>query len=534
MKNDDLFERQRKPIQPLPTVAELIKLPQFIGAQLRAARDTAAERLVGGTSVQEVPVQEFVRSHELVMTTGIGMGRDPTQFVAFVEAVATSGAAALAVAIGPHVNQIPDVVIERAEAIRLPLIEFPWELRFSEVTGIVLDRVIEHQSDLIRRSERIHEFLTKVVLGGASLHDLAMSVSRLTGLSLTIENRWGERTGNAGFDRPPRTNTLAVPILAGERGLGQLLMDGMGRELSDFERVALNHGATAAALILLIEEAKDEARMRDAAEFVSAVLNRWADSSAELQHWSHRLSIDHTGSFAVALASVKWPRKEWDERASAVGRWAFDRALGARRIPSLAMWQGSDVTLLVPCERNADAVIRALAMDVSNLLRRHERRAHVAWGIGRIANGLEEVAERYHDAHIANRLGRPSNAGDSITNYVQLGALPSLFEAISSEEVGRALQELEARYLEPLLDCERKTGVDLVRTLRVYFAQNCNVSGAARVLRLNRQSMIYRLSKIEKLLGLGLHDADARFALDLALRTRELKVQTLGPDDDRD
>jgi DNA-binding PucR family transcriptional regulator len=64
-------------------------------------------------------------------------------------------------------------------------------------------------------------------------------------------------------------------------------------------------------------------------------------------------------------------------------------------------------------------------------------------------------------------------------------------------------------------DRERRS--DLVRTLRIYFAAGANASEAADRLFLHRNSMLYRLARIEKLTGLDLKDSRAKLALQLGL-----------------
>lgn len=75
--------------------------------------------------------------------------------------------------------------------------------------------------------------------------------------------------------------------------------------------------------------------------------------------------------------------------------------------------------------------------------------------------------------------------------------------------------------VEPLRDHDRRRRGDLVRTLRVYFAAGANASSAADRLFLHRNSMIYRLARIEELAGLDLKDSRARLALELGLLSLE-------------
>ena len=68
-------------------------------------------------------------------------------------------------------------------------------------------------------------------------------------------------------------------------------------------------------------------------------------------------------------------------------------------------------------------------------------------------------------------------------------------------------------------DLERRS--DLVRTLRAYFASGSNASEAADRMFLHRNSMLYRLARIQKLTGLDLKDPGASLALRLGLLALE-------------
>ena len=81
---------------------------------------------------------------------------------------------------------------------------------------------------------------------------------------------------------------------------------------------------------------------------------------------------------------------------------------------------------------------------------------------------------------------------------------------------GRALEPFHA-LVEPLVEHDRERRSDLVKTLKVYFDAGANASEAADRLFLHRNSMLYRLSRVEKLTGLNLKDPRARLALQLGL-----------------
>lgn len=69
----------------------------------------------------------------------------------------------------------------------------------------------------------------------------------------------------------------------------------------------------------------------------------------------------------------------------------------------------------------------------------------------------------------------------------------------------------------PLRNYDRKRSSDLIRTLSVYFDTGANASETADRLFLHRNSLLYRLERIQELTGLDLKEPDARLALQLGL-----------------
>lgn len=91
--------------------------------------------------------------------------------------------------------------------------------------------------------------------------------------------------------------------------------------------------------------------------------------------------------------------------------------------------------------------------------------------------------------------------------------LGPMFEGLARSAELQAFRELIGH----VETYDREHNSDLLRTLRVYFAANANTSEAADRLYLHRNSLPYRLTRVENLTGLDLKDPQARLALQLGL-----------------
>ena len=76
--------------------------------------------------------------------------------------------------------------------------------------------------------------------------------------------------------------------------------------------------------------------------------------------------------------------------------------------------------------------------------------------------------------------------------------------------------------LGPLLDSDTRSNIDPIETLEGFFHYNGNLSETARAMHLHRNSLLYRLGRIEELLGHSLEDPELRLSIQLALKIRHL------------
>jgi DNA-binding PucR family transcriptional regulator len=90
-----------------------------------------------------------------------------------------------------------------------------------------------------------------------------------------------------------------------------------------------------------------------------------------------------------------------------------------------------------------------------------------------------------------------------------------------------ALRRFSARLLEPLEAHEQRHGGDLIATLSAWLAAGCSTAAAAQALVVHRNTVTYRLGRVEQLTGRRLADSSTRLELQLALMIRE--IAEVGP-----
>jgi purine catabolism regulator len=138
-------------------------------------------------------------------------------------------------------------------------------------------------------------------------------------------------------------------------------------------------------------------------------------------------------------------------------------------------------------------------------------------GVSRVARSLEDLPEAYTQARRAVEVGRRVHGSGSTTFFDQLG----LHRLIALVPEHAELTAFVHDVLGPLADATAEAR-DLRETLQVLLDTNFNVAEAARLQFFHYNTMRYRVSKLERLLGPL--SSDPHLRLDVAVALRVLEV----------
>lgn len=114
-------------------------------------------------------------------------------------------------------------------------------------------------------------------------------------------------------------------------------------------------------------------------------------------------------------------------------------------------------------------------------------------GVGQYYSGLSGLKKSYHDAQNALDLGRKIWGGGRTYHIVDIGMFISLSEKVSYERKAELAYQILGEVIRDK---------DLYKTMKTFFEMNMNLTDAAKKLHLHRNTLIYRLDKIKRELGL--------------------------------
>lgn len=156
-----------------------------------------------------------------------------------------------------------------------------------------------------------------------------------------------------------------------------------------------------------------------------------------------------------------------------------------------------------------------LLLQAGQKIREKTPAVRFAVGVGRGYESLQDMPRSKREAENACRVALRD--GRELARYEELGFLKVLFAVEDRAEMrlfyDEALGGLEAY--------DRENGTNLLETLETYLAEDCNAVRAAQRLFLHRNSLNYRIRKIESVLGCDLSEYETKLRFRDAFMTQK-------------
>lgn len=445
----------------------------------------------------------------------------------FVQSLAAADAAAIGFGVDVNVATIPRALLAEAEAVGLPVFRVPFETTFGMIVQHVMERVLRgtgpQVASLISMQERLISTLDRPDAEQALLEQLRALLGAEGGIvaggevvtSLgsppwpdlleQIEAGHGYRAGQGRLDvcvpvdAPSSSGRyLAVTIPRDKRA------EGYARPVVRFAGVVLQLAATGRRLAAREEQALRAALLDD-------LLDELVPSSQLLERVK---SFGFDPAQAVRCAVIRSARSHRDAAAE------IDEALAHRAVNALewhfaerqivalmrydrheliAMWQGASTGGGLMDALGAIPGMEGCVVGIGPTACLHGRS-----GLQRSVNGARAAALQVGADEGEERLGA----------FEELGYCEMLLASVPVDDYRAAPSPIE------VLRHERS---ELLTTLVSYFEHDLDVVACAATLNLHPNSLRYRLSRVEELLGRSLKSPALIADVFVALRSERVQ-----------
>lgn len=534
------------------TVQDLLGLPLLAQARLIAG-ERGSRRSVTRVNVMETPdAVPRVHAGEFLMTAAHPFPEEPQRFRQLISELARRGGAGLGIIAKGIADEVPAEAAEEAEACGFPLLVLPPDTAFSDVVRDMMERMIARETDRLADLQNRIRSMTRFLLEGNGLYAFLDAMEQMFGNPVAVvrenDKPWvsvglrggdptetwpilqslqfrqlGRGTGN-GFQFIGGVNRAYVGSIPSSRGkLACLVLLERDRGIAPLDALSVDRLASLAGMELANVEAVREVEGKYLDQFLQDWLTGRIVSETD---WRMRAdvcgcNIAEGASLCAVLVSGSAARSPEKMREVA-------RRLRSERLRSveglLASPVDGDLALVVPMSppESGDADDREFSEPALGRLLQELRPIMEDPGLrlfaGRTVHRSEGLNGSWLQAKRTRQVAEVCGLSGDLLTYDRLGVYSLLYLIPTGEEREQFLR----RYSQPLHQADRKGGGRLVETMEMFFRCNGNIKLTSEKLYAHYNTVVYRLEKIQNILGVSLDDPEDRLQLHLALKLGQI------------
>lgn len=495
------------------TVHWLARRPE-LGLSVVAGAQHAERTILWAHAIELADPTPYLSGGELVMTTGLTIGKTKKAQFEYVSRLVSADAAALAFDTGTSFRQVPEGIVSAGDSLGLPILRVPASTPFIAITRTVIDAINADQLKAVQRTVELQQRLARETLKGG-IPAVVTELSRALDATAVALSPDGRLLAAGGPDQR-RVSGLALELISTTTRRGKadsstrVVADGDGyctiqtlradsiargflavrydRPLSNPDRLLIAH-----AVSLISIEMEKPTRVLDAEQRLRTAVTDGLITNPEL--------VDQTVLRYFGFDSAS--------EVIAVTLTGVGPALAAEKQVQQAL-RHDEVPFLMCPYREEIIVVLPLAEQgrIPHLL------DTVRAQLGPTVTAGVSTGGRLIDIGVLARQSRAAartSTGGPLRRYDELGVFDTVLADRTPDQIA-ALCDV----LRPL------DGHDLLTTLAEFLTNNGHVENAAAALGVHRHTMRNRLVRIAELLGCSLDSADVRAQLLLAVRAREI------------
>ena len=486
-------------------------------------------------STLEPPAETFVRTNEVILSTAISVRDDPDSYYNFILDLHNAGAAAVVLAHPNDDMTMLESILPKINNLGFPVITATWNVLFAEIVEQTIPLIWENDKQTHSFMESVQRDLLNYFIEGKTLDDAAeLLYSRLKCDIIILDCNHkiigrNIRTRNLtpyGF-LESRTNDLSrIVISSFEKLYGYLLVDSSVYAEKIHQPSHVQCLSTPLTLWSDREYSIIASKMKRRQAFVWKLAQHDYISKPDIFAKANYLEFNINIKYACLVAKVSLETSANKQHASYI--YHSTNTMIEEQVFELAHDMGLSVmtalnkeTLIIFLECKEDTDFQSITNEYITVLEQIFQIAipsmHFLWGYDTQPYFIYELYKGYDHAKKALETCIISN-GIVKRSCFQLSILQRILSLAHNDA---EIITLSQNILKGLIDYDKEKNSDFLNTLKFYCKCNYNVSEAARLCHLHRQSFIYRLSKIEELTGLSISSHEDLLLLELCCRILE-------------
>ncbi|MFC4101178.1 PucR family transcriptional regulator [Paenibacillus xanthanilyticus] len=521
-------------------LSDLLEIPMLKSTRVVAGGGDLHRAVLSVNMMDSPDIFDYLKPHELLLTTAYAIKDQPDILIKLVQEMAALGCAGLGIKTKRYLDEIPAEAKAEADRLHFPLLELSLDCSLAEALHQMLSRILEYRTEEMRCALERHRKFSDIILEGKGLQDMIDVLAELLGAPVLLVSANSEAIAQskhfqqAAYTRASAELQSRLPSLApGSKAVvidlpytasrwvchpivtdqphGCLLtLGGLEHDESDaLASLTAEQAVNVISFELMKRQAVKERSRRYKYDFFADVVDGRIASEQEMLHRGGKYGFKGDCAHLCISIAPDPPQSGDAPKTGNVDKERLyelvKREAKSEGLTFVLFVKHDGLVMLLPSAEGPRQDPLEAEYELSGRLKRIGNEVFarggvsISFGIGNAADTALMLPRAYQESVEALNAGRRGHMRRFVQFY-RVKELNDLLRMLPQADIAEFVLDTFRR----LNQLEEKERLELLRTLRAYFDNHCNIADTAKQLFVHRNTVIYRLDKCEQLTGRSL------------------------------
>lgn len=547
------------------TVNDLLHLEPFKEFKMISGFEGIHNRISSVNIMDNPNALDWFAPEEVLISSGYFFKDDENMQEKILRQLKLINCPALIIKPFSYLGKVPDNMLTLSNELQLPIIEMPYGMSFSKVMTRVMEELSENYNALNRKSLDIHNEFFELTLHGGGLQKIADVLSTMLEASIflcdenwkilnakvissyakTIHDNHADKislpqsvidslTPKFEVIQKPIVRLLefdhlnipciVVPVFFNEIHYGFIIVLEFHQQLRDHHYIALENSCMAFAMeqTHLAEMKRTQNQIQE--NFFDDLLVGNITSIPSLKNLANLQDINLNLMYTAIVFNVAF---EHANVKNTINNLRYEENILKNLMDQLKkkpfatlgkcyVFQRKKQIIMLIGTTSEDSLqqSKTILADFIDAMKTKYPKCTIRCGIGNLSKQLADVHTSFFEAQETLRLMDNEPIKKKVRHYNDFFISHFFKKNIDYEE----LVLFFSKTLGPLYDFDLKNNSHLIETLECWISNKLNVAETARQLYIHRNSLLYRIEKIQSILVSDFKDSEELLKIQIAIK----------------
>lgn len=522
-------------------------------------------RNVQFVNISDTPdVINFLAENHLLLSTGYAFKDDTQEFCELIRQMHDLNCSGLVIKINRFFHTLPTEVKLLADDLAFPIIDLPTNHTLGEVSRHILNYLNDHEAEQLYYALHVQKEFSNMLIKGYSLIALVEQLGHLLSRPTLLINHRGEiiaqshefskqsmkdikheilekvkddlsvARGGTTFSIPSREHQSisTFPVHTKRQYPSMLVIFDSLTLPYPSSQMAIEQAGNVISFTIVKEQAIEENSRLLKNNFFADLIELKIHSDEEIISRSNYYGLQKGKESVCVVCTIdaKGEKYEtlqlYEKKVGELHNNVYDQLedeIIHKNLEATLFTKGKYFAMILQFSKYSDEEIDTITQFAENVQANFNGDFTLSFGVSHSVSSLKDIPTAYQEAVEAIITGYEQNLKGFIKFY-RTRDLEELLKSLPRKD----LKALYENTLKSLAYPKTKEEQELVKTIHIYLDTQCEISETSRKLFVHRNTVKYRIEKIEELLNCSLRDPDDSLRIRVAL----MIGSTLNEDDE--